>query len=220
MNGATAQADIYGIFGREGLDLAARWTTPDRTTPTFAAMKMYRNYDGNKSGFGDISISANAPYADNVSAFASVRSSDGALTAILINKQLSTTATQAVTFSNFMPAGTAQVWRLVSSNIITRLTDLTFSGTSFTNTLPQQSVTLFVLPVGNSPSLRTGHVSVTNTFDLWLDGIAGQKYILQGSTNLINWSAVSTNLLSSNSVHLVLPIGDSPFNFYRARWTP
>ena len=35
-----------GIFGREGLDLAARWTTPDRATPTYKAMKMYRNYDG------------------------------------------------------------------------------------------------------------------------------------------------------------------------------
>ena len=28
INGATAQADILGIFGREGLDLATRWTTP------------------------------------------------------------------------------------------------------------------------------------------------------------------------------------------------
>ena len=29
INGATAQADILGIFGREGLDMATRWTTPD-----------------------------------------------------------------------------------------------------------------------------------------------------------------------------------------------
>jgi hypothetical protein len=29
INGATTQADILGIFGRENLDLAARWTTPD-----------------------------------------------------------------------------------------------------------------------------------------------------------------------------------------------
>ena len=39
INGATAQADIYGIFGREGLDMAARWTTPDATTPTYKAMQ-------------------------------------------------------------------------------------------------------------------------------------------------------------------------------------
>ncbi|HXC98453.1 MAG TPA: glycoside hydrolase family 44 protein, partial [Verrucomicrobiae bacterium] len=53
IGGATAQADIDGIFGREGLDIATRWTTPATGTPTYLAMKMYRNYDGNKSTFGD-----------------------------------------------------------------------------------------------------------------------------------------------------------------------
>ena len=31
INGALAQADILGIFGREGLDLGAFWPTPDPT---------------------------------------------------------------------------------------------------------------------------------------------------------------------------------------------
>ena len=61
INGATTQADILGIFGREGLDLATRWTTPAASTPTYKAMKMFRNYDGNKSGFGDISVNAAGP---------------------------------------------------------------------------------------------------------------------------------------------------------------
>ena len=51
INGATTQADIYGIFGREGLDIGARWTTPATSTPTYKAMKMFRNYDGNRVGF-------------------------------------------------------------------------------------------------------------------------------------------------------------------------
>src|SRR5262245_57041979 len=38
MNGATTQADIWGIFGREGLDLANRWTTPATNSPTYLAM--------------------------------------------------------------------------------------------------------------------------------------------------------------------------------------
>ena len=53
INGATAQADVFGIFGREGLDLATRWTTPATGSLAYNAMKMYRNYDGNKSAFGD-----------------------------------------------------------------------------------------------------------------------------------------------------------------------
>lgn len=46
MNGATTQADILGIFGREGLDLATRWTSPPNDSPTFKAFQMFRNYDG------------------------------------------------------------------------------------------------------------------------------------------------------------------------------
>ena len=61
INGATTQADILGIFGREGLDMAARWTTPAASTPTYKAMKMYRNYDGSKSTFGETSVAAAAP---------------------------------------------------------------------------------------------------------------------------------------------------------------
>ena len=37
INGATTQADVYGIFGREGLDMATRWTTPGASTPTYKA---------------------------------------------------------------------------------------------------------------------------------------------------------------------------------------
>src|SRR6185436_19242430 len=74
INGATAQADIFGILGREGLDMAARWTTPAAGTPTYKAMKMYRNYDGNKSSFGDTSVAASGPNPDNVSVFAAERS--------------------------------------------------------------------------------------------------------------------------------------------------
>ena len=35
INGATAQADVLGIFGREGLDVAARWTTPATKSQPF-----------------------------------------------------------------------------------------------------------------------------------------------------------------------------------------
>src|SRR5512144_1600504 len=89
INGATTQADIFGIFGREGLDLATRWTTPDPATPTYKAMKMYRNYDGSHSTFGETSVRASVPDPDTLSAFAALRASDGALTVMVVNKALS-----------------------------------------------------------------------------------------------------------------------------------
>jgi len=153
INGATAQADILGIFGREGLDMAARWTTPDASTPTYKAIKMYRNYDGNGSSFGDTSVAAGGPNPDNISVFAAERSSDGALTIMVISKYLSGNTPATLNLANFPHNGSAQAWRLTAANAITRLSDLSFSGNSLGITLPPQSITLLVLPAasGNQP---------------------------------------------------------------------
>jgi len=164
MNGATTQADIYGIFGREGLDIGARWTTPDTTTPTYKAMKMYRNYDGNRSTFGNTSVRATSTAnADNVSVFAAERSSDGALTVMVIAKVLSGSTPVTVNLANFAPSAAVNVWQLTASNTITRLSDLTVSGTSFTTTVPAQSVTLFVVPKSGAPANQPPSASATAT---------------------------------------------------------
>ncbi len=150
INGATAQADIWGIFGREGLDMAARWTTPALASLTYQAMKMYRNYDGNKSTFGDTSVSAAGPNPDSVSVFAAQRSADGALTVMAISKYLSGNTPATINVANFADTGTAQVWQLTAANKINRLSDLSFSGNSLSPTLPPQSITLFVVSAANS----------------------------------------------------------------------
>jgi hypothetical protein len=81
------QADVLGIFGREGLELAARWTTPDASTPTYKAIKIFRNYDGQLSGFGDTSVkTTSSSNPDNLSVFSATRTSDGAMTVMVINK--------------------------------------------------------------------------------------------------------------------------------------
>ena len=219
INGATAQADIYGIFGREGLDYATRWTTPASSTPTFKAMKMYRNYDGNKSTFGDLSVSSSGPNPDNISCFAARRSTDGALTIMAINKQIGTNAPVRLSLANFLPAGTAQVWQLTSANTITRLSDVAFTGGSFSNTLPAQSVTLFVLPTGTPPQLRTSGLSSSNTLNGWLDGRAGERYAILGSSNFVNWIPVQTNTLPSTSMPIALPATHA-WRFFRAQWLP
>jgi len=163
INGATAQADILGIFGREGLDIAARWTTPDATTPTYKAIKMYRNYDGNKSVFGDTSVAAGGPNPDNVAVFAAQRGSDNAMTVMVISKYLSGTTPVSIALNNFANGGVAQVYQLTSANAITRLTDLTISGTTASFTAPAQSITLLVIPSGTPNTPPTAVVSATPT---------------------------------------------------------
>src|SRR5262249_16289323 len=156
INGATAQADVLGIFGREGLDVAARWTTPASTTPTYKAIRMYRNYDGSRSTFGETSVAATVPNPDAVAAFAALRSSNGALTVMVVSKALSGTTPAVINVANFAPGGAARAWQLTAANTITRLADVAFTGAALSVTLPPQSVTLFVVPASGGITAPTG----------------------------------------------------------------
>ena len=215
INGATAQADILGIFGREGLDLATRWTTPATNTPVYNAMKLYRNYDGAKSAFGDVSVSAAAPAPDSLSAFAAIRTNDSALTVMVVNKTLTNFTPLTLTVTHFAGSGTAQAWQLTSSNVITRLADVTYTGGVVSDQLPAQSITLFVLPAAQTFQLRLGTNAAARQLELWLDGPAGQDCILQSSTNLTVWSGVSTNTFVSNSFRVVVGTTNPARMFYR-----
>lgn len=221
INGATAQADILGIFGREGLDLATRWTTPDPSTPTYKALKMYRNYDGSNSTFGDTSVKVTVPNPDAVAAFAAVRAADGALTVMAINKQLTAIVPLSLTLASFLPGNTVQAWQLTVANTITRLPDLSLAGATLSNSLPPQSITLLVVPAAAPARLRLGGLPSGATLDLWLDAQAGQRYVLQASADLANWAPVLTNSLTASSLHLPpLPTTNAAARFYRAVWAP
>ncbi|HEY1663565.1 MAG TPA: glycoside hydrolase family 44 protein [Verrucomicrobiae bacterium] len=204
INGATAQADILGIFGREGLDLATRWTTPANTTPTYLAMKMYRNYDGNKSTFGDTSIQTATPNPDVLSAYAAVRSSDGAMTLMAINKDITNATPITANITNFLALGTAQRWQLTSANTINQLSNVTLTNGVLSDMLPAQSITLYVLP-GVAPfNLHVVPGNTTGQLTLSFGGQTGLTYIVQSSTNLSHWTGVSTNTLVSNSFPFVV----------------
>jgi hypothetical protein len=220
INGATAQADIFGIFGREALDLATRWTTPATGAPAYNAIKMYRNYDGHRSTFGDLAIKASAPNPDAVSVFAAIRSTDGAMTVMVINKQLGAGPSVSVSLTNFRAGGIARPWQMTSSNSITRLADVALAGATLATTVPPQSITLFVLPtaaIPNSPELRAGTVSATNSFDFWVNGQVGQSYVLQSTTNFLAWISVQTNTMPGNTSHVVLPVNKNQTTFYRLK---
>ncbi len=202
INGATTQADVYGILGREGMDLANRWTTPDTNTPTFKAMKMYRNYDGNNSGFGDLSVKAIVPNPDEVSSFAAIRQSDGALTVMVINK-IASNVTTTVNLANFTGGNAAQVWQLTAANQINHLADLNISGNSINATLPAQSVTLFVVSATQiaSPTTLTGTRNSNSIKLAWQDNSTDEDgFVVERasgtSDNFVEFMRVGANQTS------------------------
>ena len=213
MNGAIAQADILGIFGREGLNLATRWEVP--ASPTYLAMKMYRNYDGNDSTFGDTSVLAAGPDPDNVSVFAAERSKDGALTIMIVNKYLTGTTPLVINLTNYTGSGSAQVWQLNSSEVITQLSNLPYSAGLLQTTVPAQSITLLVIPPSPTLSLLAGPPRTDGNFQFWVKGEINGTFVLQSSTNLSTWLPVSTNTFSSPQLQFLLRASNTQ-KFFRA----
>ncbi len=72
---AIAEMDVLGIFGREPLDFANMWSAPGAQDPIAFAFRMFRNYDGKGSQFGDTSISAVSTDQAQLSIYAAQRSS-------------------------------------------------------------------------------------------------------------------------------------------------
>ena len=211
MNGATTQADAWGIFGREGLDLADRWGVPATGTPTYLAMQMYRNYDGHDSTFGDTSVSTTVQNPDDVDTFSAIRSSDGALTIMIINKNLydssNPKATTSVTLnlSNFAGAGEAQVWQLAAINpadqanaAINQLTNMDISGGTATFTVPQESITLLIIPPASSTlPAPTGFIATAGVAQV---GLAWNSVSGATSYNLYRSTTSGTETLIASGI--------------------
>ena len=169
ISGAVVEADILGIFGRQGLGIGALWPlgTPtsviDSTAqnPANYAFAMYRNYDGKDSMFGDTylyatSSNSGADVEGQLSVYGAQRSSDNAITVMVINKTYGA-LTSTLSLENFTANSntTAQVYQYSNANINAIATETPASvappangSTSSTigYTVPGQSITLLVIP--------------------------------------------------------------------------
>ncbi len=85
VSGGLAQADVLGIFGKYEIFLASYWG--DLKPYNQAAFKLYRNYDGQKSTFGDTAVSAGSEDIIHSSVYAAVDSkSPDKLWIVVLNK--------------------------------------------------------------------------------------------------------------------------------------
>lgn len=110
ISGAVAEADILGIFGREGLDLGTIWGPPEWNAPLMFAFKMYRNYDDAGACFGDDSLTASSADQGKLSIYAARRNKDHVLTVVAINKTFGD-LTDDVVLEHFRAKGSAKLYQ-------------------------------------------------------------------------------------------------------------
>jgi hypothetical protein len=146
ISGALAQADVLGIFGREGVFAAALWHM-GRTDDRFiqAAFAMFRNYDGRGGAFGSIGLAAKTNDVEHTSVYASLDWQDKAVLVVL-NKSLEPRLAEFVlrrvpprTFANVYQLTKASPWPVRSQDL------LVDSSGSLHCQLPSQSVSTLVL---------------------------------------------------------------------------
>lgn len=143
ISGALAQADVFGILGRERADLAFIWTRPEGTQEL--AWKLFRNYDGSGGRFGDRHRPAECHCSD-LAVFAAKRTSDGATTVAVVNKNLGGTCTLKLNVPGLK--GRMRVWRFdqeTECTVVEVTKDAGDVDGTITLTLPPASGTMIVV---------------------------------------------------------------------------
>lgn len=155
ISGGMALADVLGVFGNQGVYVANfHEAVKGFLAPAF---QMYQNFDGKLSTYGDTSVAAVSPSAEDYSIYASVDSKSSKLLHImLINKKSTETAiTFKIRGSKQYQAGI--VYALTKdSTKIARLKDVDpITDNNVNYTVPGYAVLHFVLSTDNTVDLLT-----------------------------------------------------------------
>ena len=199
LNGALAQAELLGVFGREQLDMATLWGPPSPTDPGAFAFRIYRNYDGMGGAFGETGVQSVSTDPGSLSVFGALRS-DLNLTAIVINKT-GNDLTSTLSLANFTPAAAAHVWRYSGANLeaIAAQPDIATTSGSLSTVFPADSITLLVIPPATLPVPKPAVLAVTNAAS-YATGIAPGQMVDVWGSNLGPQSAAGLALDSNGMV--------------------
>jgi hypothetical protein len=162
---ALTEADVLGIYGVQSLDFANIWGAPQPAAPVAYSFRLYRNYDGAGGQFGDTSVTSTSTNRGQLSVYGALRSGDGALTVIAINKTTGAIQT-SLTLQNFKPTGSAAVYTYSNANLsqIVAGTPMPVVSNAVTYSFPPYSATVFVFtPAIVAPAATTTSLAASST---------------------------------------------------------
>ena len=166
------ETDVLGIYGVQGLDFANMWNVPQPTAPLAYSFRIFRNFDGNGGQFGDTSVNSTSTDQGQLSVYGALRSADGALTVVAINKTTSAIQT-SLSLANFNSNSSAAVFTYSNANLaqIITGTPVSVASNSVSYTFPAYSATVFVF----TPASATLAASTTSVAASSLQVTTGQS---------------------------------------------
>jgi hypothetical protein len=220
--GGNMDSTLYGWRTNGDLGMVSGLTN---RYPEFYAAKLMRCF----ASPGDTVLSASSDYL-LLSAYA-VRRASGAVALLVINKDAGLTLDGEVSFNGFTPAPGATLctygipqdaaveFGFGSPDLTTNR--FSSSTSSFSYSFPPLSLTLFTLvPCSPLLAILAPAAQAGDKVAFQLQGQPG-IYVVQTSTNLSAWTAVSTNVLGANALTITNTIvpGEAS-RFWRAVWQP
>jgi hypothetical protein len=147
ISGGVAQADVLGIFGREGVFAASLWPLGGAMPYTNAAFNMYLNYDGQGGQFGDTSVSASTNVIADSAVYASVDSADTSQVIMVAINRTNVVKSAGIAVTADLRFDAAEVYQLTSSGPApVRVADIPIDlVNAFIYSMPAYSVSTLVL---------------------------------------------------------------------------
>jgi len=206
---ALGDTDAYGIFGRERMSFASRWTAPVPTNPNYQALKLYTNYDGAHHGFGTTSVSdTNDGNPSLFSSYAAVDSTGTTLTVIVLNKDPQNTAQAQFALTGFN--ATSYVSYTLASSAPTTITASASQAWSASQSFAPYSATLLVIGGALATAPASDWDLNPDTIMVPTGGtVTLQPKITSGSTNVTLSSAVFDTFEGTSKCGGLLAIGTS-----------
>jgi Glycoside hydrolase family 44 len=158
IEGGVAEADLLGVFGREGVYAATAWplkaikTGNALTNYLVAAYDLYRNYDGSGAVVGDTAAYAATSDVERTSVYAFAHSNDASRVDVVAVNKASSAVTVTLEIASAPALTTAAIYQLVSAKagvapVAAGVPSIACNGgdCQLTYTLPPLSATTLVL---------------------------------------------------------------------------
>lgn len=199
ISGGIAQADVLGIFGREGVFAANSWALASNETFIQGGFRMFRNFDTANGTFGDVSIRATTDDIAGSSVYASLNSANANEMIVVAINKTNAPLSSVMNLAGVLPGATVSAFQLTGGSALPQSAGSTTISTpqSFSYTLPAFSVTTLRIvgltningaPTVASPATASQNPVTGTTVNLSVLGAD------DGGESLLKytWSAVGT----------------------------
>ncbi len=197
ISGGVAQADLLGIYGKYDVYAANAWLL-DSASYIGAGYRLFRNYDGANSMFGNISVDANMSDKENSAIYASVDANTDNLHLVILNKNLDEAINGVFNITSSSNYTSGNAYAMTQNSLeIQNMGSFTVSGNSFSYSLPSVSAYHLVLSKGTLNSSSSISSTPNSSSSNSSTSILFSSSSLSSSAPISSFSSSSTSENSS-----------------------